>query len=161
MDPINPICFLTAVQEPYLHWVRSWAEFSGRGVLCAGEAHGHAGISQSCTNRHANKVKWVIIVTFTHTFQRLQWMQRSRTCEVLITKDAWKVFSTSFQDVCSCRKLLYCLVPFPTVCIYNVCPDCGDLKPNSCNRSSIWRLKGHRLNTLCVHQRLRDLMQCT
>lgn len=47
MCPANLVCFLTAVQEPYLHWVRSWAELSGRGVLCTDEVHGQAAISQS------------------------------------------------------------------------------------------------------------------
>lgn len=55
-DPPTSSYFLTAVQEPYLHWVRNCAELSGRGVLCAGEARGHDGISQSFNDKHCNKL---------------------------------------------------------------------------------------------------------
>lgn len=55
-DPPTSSYFLTAVQEPYLHWVRNCAELSGRGVLCAGEAREHDGISQSFNDKHCNKL---------------------------------------------------------------------------------------------------------
>lgn len=60
LKKVFPICFsvsLTAVHEPYLHWVKNWAELSGRGVLCGRDARAQGGISQSCKKKRIKKKK--------------------------------------------------------------------------------------------------------